>query len=62
MIAATPAQVVEMRKALTPEIETSILAETDIGEGFVVLRAFVEDDAMKPEIAAFLDAATCDLF
>ena len=62
VIVATPAQVVEMRKALTPELDTSILAETDISEGFVVLRAFVEDEAMKPEVAAFLDAATCDLF
>jgi uncharacterized membrane protein len=40
----------------------SILAETDIGEGFVVLRAFVEDDSMKPAIAAFLEEASCDLF
>jgi uncharacterized membrane protein len=60
--AATPAQVVELRKAQTPEIETSILAETDIGEGFVVLRAFIEDDSMKAAIAALLEEAGCDLF
>ena len=62
VIVATPAQVVELRKALTPEIETSVLSENDIGEGFVVLRAFVEDAAMNAAIAAFLEAATCDLF
>jgi uncharacterized membrane protein len=62
VIVATPAQVVDLRKAQTPEIDTSILAETDIGEGFVVLRAFVEDDSMKPAIAAFLEEASCDLF
>jgi uncharacterized membrane protein len=50
---------VQPRKAQTPEIDTLILAETDIGEGFVVPRAFVEDDSMMPAIAAFLDEASC---
>ncbi len=62
VIIATPPQIVELRKGLAPELGASIIAETRINEGFVVLRAFVEDDSMRPAVLGFLDSISCDLY
>jgi uncharacterized membrane protein len=62
VIIATPLQVIELKKTLTPDLETSIVAENDIEEGFTVLRAFVEDKSFKPQVNAFLEGASCDLY
>ncbi len=35
--------------------------ESDIGEGIVVIRAFVPDDSWKPAVARFLDQSACKL-
>jgi uncharacterized membrane protein len=59
---ATAPQIVELKKSLAPELETSIVAETEMSEGFVVLRAFAENDGMRPTVIAFLDRASCDLY
>ncbi len=62
VIIATPRQVVELRKSLAPEVDTAIIAENDIDEGFVVLRAFVEDASLMPTVLRFLESASCDLY
>lgn len=62
VIIATPAQVVDLKKQLDPALSDSIITENDIDEGFVVLRAFAEDESMKPAILEFLDNASCDLY
>ena len=59
---ATAPQIVELKKGLAPELETSIVAEVEMGEGFVVLRAFAENDGMRPTVLGFLDRASCDLY
>lgn len=62
VIIANARELVELRKGLNPEFEASIVAETEISEGFVVLRAFVEDAGMKPAVSQFLENASCDLY
>ena len=60
-VIATPRQLIDLRKSLAPEVDTSIVAEVDIDEGFVVLRAFVENESVRPLVDDFLEGASCDL-
>jgi uncharacterized membrane protein len=60
-VIATPRQLIDLRKSLAPEVDASIVAEADIEEGFVVLRAFVEDESVRPLVDGFLESASCDL-
>ncbi len=60
-IVLTPAQMIEVRKELPEGLEGSVFVESDIGEGIVVIRAFVPDDSWKPAVARFLDQSACKL-
>lgn len=59
ILVLTPLQMVELRKDLPPEFESSIFVEADIEEGIVVVNSFVPDPSWKPAISAYLKGATC---
>lgn len=56
----TPAQMLEIRKALPQKLESSIFVEADVGEGMLVVRAFVPDDSWEDQATAFLDGLACE--
>lgn len=58
---ATPVQMVEIRKSLPPELETSVFVEADVEEGIVVIRSFIPDESFRPAITAYLDSISCSL-
>lgn len=59
LLVLTPLQMVDLRKDLPPEYESSIFVEADIEQGIVVMHSFVPDPSWEPEISAFLKGATC---
>ncbi|BCH26025.1 DUF1254 domain-containing protein [Mesorhizobium sp. L-8-10] len=59
ILVLTPMQMVELRKDLPPEFQSSIFVEADIEEGIVVVNSFVPDPSWKPAISAYLKGATC---
>jgi uncharacterized membrane protein len=56
---ASPVQMVELRKNLPPAFERSIFVETEIGEGVVVLRAFLPDHSWDKIVSDFIAGALC---
>lgn len=60
-VALTPAQMLEVRRQLPDDLDGSVFVETPIGEGIVVLRAFVPDESWRPEVSQFLRQSTCEL-
>ena len=44
-VIVTPTQMIDMRKDLPAELESSVFVEADIDEGIVVVRAFMPDDS-----------------
>ncbi|MBN9233140.1 MULTISPECIES: DUF1254 domain-containing protein [Phyllobacteriaceae] len=60
-VVLTPAQMIEVRKALPDGFQGSIFVEAPIEEGIVVVRAFVPDESWKPAVARFLDQSSCEL-
>jgi uncharacterized membrane protein len=44
------------------ELAKSILAEADIDEGFVVIRAFVPDQSYEAVVRKFITSAGCEAF
>jgi uncharacterized membrane protein len=59
-VVLTPAQMIEVRKQLPEYYAGSIFVESPIGEGIVVVRAFVPGASWKPTVDRFLGGATCD--
>ena len=59
ILVLTPLQMVELRKDLPAEFQSSIFVEADIEEGIVVVNSFVPDPSWKPAISAYLKGATC---
>ncbi|MGD9913846.1 MAG: DUF1254 domain-containing protein [Rhizobiaceae bacterium] len=57
----TPVQMIEIRKELPPEFQSSIFVETQADQGMVVVRAFVPDETWRPIIARYLDSLACTL-
>ena len=50
---------IEMRKNLPPNFQSSVFVEADIDEGIVVVRSFVPDDSWKPAITGWLSGVSC---
>ena len=61
VVVLTPAQMLEVRRQLPAELDGSIFVEVPIGEGIVVVRAFVPDESWRPAVAGFLQQASCAL-
>ena len=62
VIVATPVQIIELQNNPDEDFSRSAIAETDIDDGFVVLRAFQETRSMKAQTEAFIAASRCDNF
>lgn len=56
----TPAQMLEMRKDLPQEFQSSIFVEADVGEGMLVVRAFTPDETWDDRVTAFFDGLACE--
>lgn len=50
-----------MRKDLPEAYQGSVFIEAPIGEGIVVIRAFIPDESWRPAVMRFLDAGSCEL-
>lgn len=59
-VVVSPTDMLTMRKELPPEFERSIFVETSVGEGIVVVRAFMPDATWRGRIDAYLDGLSCD--
>lgn len=59
MIIVSPLQTLALREAQPDEIETSVVIETGIASGYVVLRALQPDDSYAPDNQAFFEAIRC---
>ena len=58
-VVITPAQMIEMRKELPPELEQAIFVEADVGEGIVVVRAFEPDSSWKAILQRYMRSMSC---
>jgi uncharacterized membrane protein len=58
-IIVTPEQMIEMRKDLPPELESSIFVEADVGEGMVVIRSFMPEQSWNGIVSAYLKSISC---
>ena len=59
VVVATPLQLIEFQKDMPPELANSVFAEADVRDGFVVLRAFVPEASMRPQVLKFTKSASC---
>jgi uncharacterized membrane protein len=55
----TPVQMARLRQDPPASLETAVVQELPISEGFVLLRAFVPDDSLRDSVTASLKAAIC---
>ena len=60
VVVATPLQLIEFQKDMPPELVNSVLAEADVREGFVVLRAFAPETSMRAQVMDFVRTAACE--
>jgi len=58
-VVLTPEQTIQVRRQLPEEFVNSVFVETDIGEGIVLVRAFVPDQTWRAAIADFLSGVSC---
>ena len=59
LVLAQPLQHIELKKSPPPEIAQSIIAETDIAKGFIVVRGFVPDESWRSTVTDFLKGGRC---
>lgn len=59
-VVASPSQMVELRNDLPAAFERSVFIEANVGDGIVVLRAFVPDESWQPAVARYLKGAACE--
>lgn len=57
----TPSQMSQVRKDLPAAYQGSVFIEVPIGEGIVVIRAFIPDESWRPAVTQFLGNSSCDL-
>jgi uncharacterized membrane protein len=55
----TPVQMAQMRQDPPAALDTAIVLELPIDAGFVLLRAFVPDGSLLPDVAGALQRADC---
>lgn len=55
----SPLQMVDVRKETPAIFQESIFVEANIGEGIIVVRAFVPDASRQPEVSRFLSSIEC---
>ncbi|MGB8819191.1 MAG: DUF1254 domain-containing protein [Rhizobiaceae bacterium] len=60
VVIATPQQLIELQKDLPAELANSVFAEADVGEGFVLLRAFVAEESLRAQSVDFIRSTACE--
>ena len=59
LIVVDAVQMSKLRKNPTEEVERAVLIETDLSEGFVLVRALQSDPSEVDELSKFIRNATC---
>jgi uncharacterized membrane protein len=59
LVVLTPVQMAQIRQDPPESLETSIVLELPVQDGFALLRAFVPDDTYLPGVTAALRQADC---
>ncbi|GGB08891.1 DUF1254 domain-containing protein [Brucella endophytica] len=60
LVVANRLQMVNLKKDLPEEAAASILAEEEMSEGFVLIRAYTPDPTWVPSVRRFLSEAGCE--
>ncbi len=59
LVIATPLQMIRLRENPNPVLDSAIVVELPLEQGFVLIRAFVADPTLAPAVDAALKAASC---
>jgi len=59
IVVASPPQIIELRKEIPEEFDTSVFVGLETGEGIAVIRAALLDDSWSDLVSDFLDQAEC---
>jgi len=59
MIVVDPVQMSKIRKDPPEELERAVLIESEIDEGYILIRALQDDPSNRPELITFLNNARC---
>jgi len=59
MVVVDPVQMASIRKNPPEDIERAVLIESEISEGYVLIRALSDDGSRTPELTSFLEDADC---
>jgi len=59
-VVLTPIQMQRLKADETAETDQALFLETNVIEGFVLVRAFVPDETWQPRVSAFLDSVQCE--
>lgn len=62
MLIVNPIQMAALRQLQPAEIETSIVVETPIDAGFILLRALSRDKSLRADSQAYLSNAKCEAY
>ena len=62
LIVVDSVQMAQIRKNPPPEADQAVLVESDLNEGFILLRALQSDDSWAPAVNRFLTDAKCQRF
>lgn len=62
LIVVDAVQMAQMRKNPPPDSENAVLVQSDLKQGFVLIRALQPDASWKPELDRFLREANCSKF
>lgn len=62
LLVVNPVHMAQIRKAPPSESEKAVLVESDVAQGFVLIRAFQQDESWAPDVNHFLANATCRQF
>ena len=60
LVVLNATQRAQLRENPVEGLDSSILVRTDMGEGFVLVRALAPDETWTPAVRAFLRGATCE--
>lgn len=59
-ILLTPIQMQRLKNDPSADLGQSLFVETDVVEGFVLVRAFIPDETWEPQVRAFLNSIRCE--
>ncbi|WP_367715386.1 DUF1254 domain-containing protein [Nitratireductor sp. GISD-1A_MAKvit] len=58
----TPAQLLELRKGMPEALQTSLIAETELEEGMIVVRSFLPDESWRGIVDRFFARMRCEAY